>query len=70
MTKIDQIIYIIENQIREFVDSIKPPVDIRNKVDIGYTFQNNVLQIFEIRPRWDIKDELINLCEKYFRFYQ
>lgn len=59
MSKKEQIINIIEGEIQKFIDSIRPPIDIRDKVDIGYTFQNNALQIFEIRPRWDNRNKTI-----------
>lgn len=39
---------IIEN----YIESIRPPVEMRNKVDIGYTFEKNEVLIFEIRPDW------------------
>ena len=49
--------HIIENQIQKFVESIRPPVKVRDQVDIGYTFEKNTLKLFEIRPQWDNKDE-------------
>ncbi|WP_163710259.1 DUF3024 domain-containing protein [Mangrovibacterium lignilyticum] len=48
-----------EAQIKQFVESKRPPVEIRNKVDIGYTYNNNVLEIFEMRPRWNNPSEFI-----------
>lgn len=36
--------------IRGFIEKIRPPAHIRDQVDIDYTFQNRVLEIFEIRP--------------------
>ena len=53
-------INIIEKQIQKFIDEIRPPAEIRDKVDIGYKFQDNSLEIFEIRPRWDDKKEKIH----------
>ncbi len=52
-------INLVEIQIKEFVESIRPPVDIREKVDIGYKFQQNTLELFEIRPKWDNQNEKI-----------
>lgn len=44
----------LENQhvkiIEEFITRIRPPVEIREKLDIGYVYEQNVLIIFEIRP--------------------
>jgi hypothetical protein len=40
---------IIEN----YIESIRPPVEIRNQLDIGYSFKNNEVLIFEIFPQWN-----------------
>jgi hypothetical protein len=41
-----------EQEITQFLASIRPPADIRDKVDIGYSFKNNTLTIQETRPYW------------------
>jgi hypothetical protein len=43
----------LEHEIKKNIDSIRPPAEIRDKLDIGYTFRSNSLMIFEIRPKWD-----------------
>lgn len=48
------IVNLIENTIKLEIEKIRPPEHIREKFDIGYTFENNVLEIFEIRP--DFRD--------------
>jgi hypothetical protein len=40
---------IIEN----YIESIRPPVELRNQVDIGYSFENEEVFFFEIRPDWN-----------------
>ena len=55
-----KIVSLVENQIKKLVDGIRPPIDIRDKLDIGYSFKNNTLEIFEIRPKWDNKDIIKN----------
>lgn len=40
---------IIEN----YIESIRPPVEMRNKIDIGYSFENKEVIFFEIRPDWN-----------------
>ncbi len=55
----EKTIYFLDAKIKKLVESMRPPVHIRNELDIGYSFQNNTLELFEIRPRWDKKDELI-----------
>jgi hypothetical protein len=42
----------LEQEIQTFIDSIRPPANIRNKVDISYCLKNNTLTIHEIRPCW------------------
>lgn len=42
-----------EKIIENYIESIRPPVEIRNQVDIGYSFKNNEVIIFEIRPQWN-----------------
>ncbi len=53
-------INLIAKQAEDFIDSIRPPEDIREQLDVGYTFENNTLEIFEIRPRWDKQDEKVH----------
>lgn len=52
--------HILEKEIKGFIDSIRPPIEMRDKLDIGFSFQNNILEIFEIRPRWDCPNIIIN----------
>ncbi len=49
MTTVD----LTEIQIKKYIEQRRPPVEIRNKLDIGYSYKNNTLEIFEIRPRFD-----------------
>ncbi len=34
------------------LEEIRPPEDIRSKLDVGYTFDGGVIEFFEIRPDW------------------
>lgn len=40
---------IIEN----YIESIRPPIELRKSVDLGYSFENNEVVLFEIRPQWN-----------------
>ena len=42
-----------EARIKQFMENRRPPVEIRDQLDLGYSFINNVLIIFEIRSRWN-----------------
>ncbi len=55
----EKTINLLDATIKKAVEAMRPPVHIRNKVDIGYNFQDYTLELFEIIPRWDKKDELI-----------
>ncbi len=43
----------IENTLKAFLDRRRPPVEIRNKVDINYRIEKQSILIFEIRPVWN-----------------
>jgi len=42
-----------EKLMDKFMAKHRPPVHIRNEVDLGYKITNQSIEIFEIRPRWD-----------------
>ncbi len=42
-----------------FVERKRPPLEIRDKVDLGYKIEGKSIYIFEIRPRWN-NPEIIN----------
>ncbi len=50
----------IEKQIQLSVEAMRPPVEMRPQLDIGYHYEKNTLEIIETRPRWDKEDEVIN----------
>lgn len=56
----DKNINLLEVRIQKLIETMRPPVHMRDELDIGYSFRNNTLELFEIRPRWDKKDEKIN----------
>jgi hypothetical protein len=41
-----------EARIQELIETLRPPIEQRSKIDIGYSFEKNTLEIFEIRPSW------------------
>jgi hypothetical protein len=42
-----------------FLDTRRPPENIRHKIDLGYKTENQSIIIFEVRPNWKKKDEKI-----------
>ena len=59
-----------EKIIEKFIEGKRPPKEIRNQVDIGYSFRDYVVQMYEIRPRWDNKDEKITIPIAKSRYYK
>jgi hypothetical protein len=42
----------IESAMAEFLEKRRPPVKIRNKLDLAYRIEGQSVVIFEIRPFW------------------
>lgn len=43
----------IRNSIQKEFELIRPPEHIRKELDLSFTFENNILILFEVRPSWD-----------------
>lgn len=43
----------IEKYAGNFLKKRRPPLEIRNQVDIGYRIDKQSITVFEIRPRWN-----------------
>ena len=43
----------IEKAVAAFVAKRRPPVHLRDQVDLSFRFNGPSVEIFEIRPRWD-----------------
>jgi DUF3024 family protein len=43
----------VENTVAAFVQKHRPPVHIREQVDLGFRFDGRNVELFEIRPQWD-----------------
>lgn len=57
----ERIMNINERTIQAFVNENRPPIEIRDQLDLGYSFKNNVIELYEIRPSWNKPDELQKL---------
>jgi len=47
----------IEAEVGRFVESKRPPENVRDQVDLGFRIENQSVVLFEIRPRWDKPEE-------------
>lgn len=47
----------IEKIVGAYIEKHRPPVHIRNEVDLSFRVEGQNVKIFEIRPRWQNPDE-------------
>ena len=59
MAEKDKIVSIIGAKIKKEVEEMRPPAHIRDQVDMGYNFESNTLEIFEVRPHFQNKNKII-----------
>jgi hypothetical protein len=43
----------IEKALAAFLEKRRPPISIRSKLDLGYRISGQSVELFEIRPKWD-----------------
>ena len=48
-----------EKAMEAFIESHRPPPNIRNELDLGYRITGQSIEIFEIRPFWSNSSEKI-----------
>ena len=58
MTLTKQQIAEIESAANNFLFHIRPPKELRDKIDISYRIKGQSVTIFEIRPHWDEPEKL------------
>ena len=49
----------IEKIIEEYIEKNRPPVHIRNELDIAYRIENQSVELFEIRPAFQKANQKI-----------
>ena len=65
------VININESTLKNFVESLRPEdPEIREKLDIWYSFKNNTIEIYEIRPAWDNPKEILHSPFVKIRHYK
>ena len=58
LSKMKELPALMERTLREYIEKHRPPEEIRDKLDIGYSHDKQSIFLEEIRPRWD-KPEII-----------
>ncbi|MEL6942608.1 MAG: DUF3024 domain-containing protein [Bacteroidota bacterium] len=51
----------LQKELENFLEKRRPPVEMRNQVDIGFSFVSQVVEIFEIRPHFKDEDKILNI---------
>ncbi len=49
----------IEKIVGDYIDRLRPPPEMRDKVDLAYRISGQSVEIFEIRPLWGDPNEKI-----------
>jgi len=49
----------IEKLAQDFIEKKRPPVHIRNELDLGYRIKGNSVEFFEVRPLWNNPKKII-----------
>jgi len=50
-----------EKEIQKFLEKRRPPVYLRNKLDFGYSIDDQSVELFEMRPQWDDPSQNIEI---------
>ena len=50
----------IEKKVGEYVEQNRPPIGIRNELDLGYRIKGQSVELLEIRSIWNNPQEKIN----------
>ncbi len=61
MREQDNVIDFIEGRIRQRINSMRPPKEIRDELDLGFSFDGRELILHEIRPHWNDPDNFLHI---------
>lgn len=50
-----------EREVEKFLEVHRPPVHVRNELDLGYRIENQSVELFEIRPQWRNPKEKVEI---------
>jgi hypothetical protein len=49
----------VEKTVATYVQKHRPPVDVRELVDLSFRVSGQSVELFEVRPRWDNREEKV-----------
>ena len=52
---------LITRHIDRFIEKRRPPAEIRDRLDLGYTYENQIVEIFEIRPQFMDESKMLHI---------
>jgi hypothetical protein len=47
-----------EKAVKGFIEKNRPPIHIREELDLGYKIEGQSVVLFEVRPRWDNRNKI------------
>lgn len=60
-----------ELTIKKYIDSLRPvDKEIRKQIDFGYSFDGNIVFLYEIRPSWENPKDIVHHKFAKIRFYK
>ena len=55
-------------KVESYINEKRPPKDMRNRLDLGFKFEKNTYEIFEIWPVWSSPNDYQKLSFAKFRY--
>lgn len=55
----EQIVKFNDFLMKKYIDQKRPPLELRDKIDINYSSSGQSFEIFSIRPHWKKKNEKV-----------
>ncbi|WP_139683696.1 DUF3024 domain-containing protein [Vibrio tasmaniensis] len=59
-----------EKTVEIYLDSRRPPVEIRDQLDLGYRVNGQAIEIFEVRPKWNDPSEKMESPIAKVKYYK
>lgn len=63
-----KIIDLNHRRVADFIEKMRPSIEMRNEIDNGYKFEKQAFELFTTRPIWDRKNEYRNYAFAKIKF--
>ena len=64
----NKVVDINKKLVERYIEQNRPPIEIRDQLDIGYMHERNSFEICKIRPIWDRENEFQQLSFAKFKY--